>query len=358
MIEKDLGSRAVNRFKAPTRIGYAKGINQLIFGEFRTLPEVPPRKPALVWTAADYDADDPHSVAICLFGSMSNFTEYIQDAPPASATHWSSSSAPSVLGFLRSRGKAFDNYADTDDRMAMEALHIAEAQRSLGLVSGYADAAEWLAEIYLDVDLTCSPETGNKRWGSYRRILVGAPLWIRAANPGAIRLYADHEPPPDWARPRGWPAKQPVTAFTAGQQATQGRHTPARQVTLPAEVFDHLVSGFIRGTADDALRMEINQQGEGHTALRHLGDPLGHVFAFILNSDPDRAMLFLADYLATIRAQHDRRRIPGPPPRLTDVLHALRLALPDHLQESYPFVAAKARAEVRRYYGKDPDFDP
>ena len=103
---------------APAPIGYAKGINQLIFGEFRTLPEVPPRKSALVWTVADYDADDQNSVAICLFGSMKNFTEYIQSAPPASTNHWSSSSAPSALGFLRSRGTLFDNYADTDDRMA------------------------------------------------------------------------------------------------------------------------------------------------------------------------------------------------------------------------------------------------
>jgi hypothetical protein len=46
--------------------------------------------------------------------------------------------------------------------------------------------------------------------------------------------------------------------------------------------------------------MEINRQAAGHTALRHLGDSLGHVFAFILNYDPDRAMLFLADYLALL----------------------------------------------------------
>lgn len=58
MIEKDLGARAVIRFNAPAPIGYAKGVNRLIFGEFRTLPEIPPRKPALIWTTADYDADD------------------------------------------------------------------------------------------------------------------------------------------------------------------------------------------------------------------------------------------------------------------------------------------------------------
>lgn len=244
--------------------------------------------------------------------------------------------------------------------MAMEALHIAETQRSLGLVSGYADAAEWLAEIYLDVDLTRSPETGHKRCGSYRRILVGAPLWIRATNASTIRLYVEQESPPDWARPRSWPARQPDVAFTANQQAgnDESQHTPARQVTLPIEIFDYLTSGFIRGTADDALRAQINQQVDGGTNLRHLGDPLGHVFAWIWNYDPERAMLFLADYLATIRAQHDQRRIPGPPPRLTDILHALRSALPYHLEESYPAITAKAREGVRRYYGKDPDAEP
>jgi hypothetical protein len=360
IIEKDLGSRAVTRFNVPRPIGYARGSHRLIFGEFRTLPEVPPRKPALLWTAADYDADDRHSVAICLFGSMNNFTEYIQGAPQASTNHWSSSSAPSVLGFLRSRGKVFDNYANTEDRMAMEALHIAVTQRSLGLVSGYADPADWLAELYLDVDLTRSPETGNKRWGSYRRILVGAPLWIRATHPGAIRLYADQEPPPDWALPEGWATRRPGTAFTANQRAgnDQGRQLPARQVALPIETFNDLVTGFIHGRADSALREEINQQADGRCTLRHLGDPLGRVFAWIWRYDSDRAMLFLADYLAAIRLQHDQRRMPGSPPRLTDILNALRPALPYDLQDSYPAVIAKAREEVLRYYGKDPDADP
>lgn len=109
--------------------------------------------------------------------------------------------------------------------------------------------------------------------------------------------------------------------------------------------------------ADDALSMELNQQAERHTALRHPGSPLADVFAFILDTDPDRATRFLAEYFIAIRAKHEQWGIPGPPPRLTDMLNAARLTLPDDLQESYVFVAASARAEVRRYYGKDPDLD-
>jgi hypothetical protein len=39
------------------------------------------------------------------------------------------------------------------------------------------------------------------------------------------------------------------------------------------------------------------------------------------------------------------------------MLNAARLTLHGDLQESYVFVAASARAEVRRYYGEDPDPD-
>lgn len=359
LIENDLGSRVVTRFNAPAQIDYAKGTSQLIFGEFRTLSEGQSGKRSLIWTAADYDNDDPHSVAICLFGSMSNFTEHIQNAPPASTNPWSASSSLNVLAFLRSRGEQDGSYAGSDDRMAMEALNIAVTQRNLGQVSGYADQAEWLAEIYLDVDLTHSPETGYKRSGDFRRILVGAPLWVRATHPGAIRLYADLEPPPDWARPGDWPAWQIGASLAPGQLSgsSPGWQGPGSQVTLPAVIFDHLVRGFISGMADDALGMEFNQQAEGHAALRHLGSPLADVFALILDTDPRRATLFLAEYFIAIRAKHEQWRIPGPPPRLTDMLNAARLTLPDDLQETYLFVAASARAEVRRYYGEDPDLD-
>jgi hypothetical protein len=71
LIEKDLASGAVTRFNAPPKIHYAKGTSQLIFGEYRTVSEVQSGKPALIWTAADYDNDERHSVAICLSGSMS-----------------------------------------------------------------------------------------------------------------------------------------------------------------------------------------------------------------------------------------------------------------------------------------------
>ena len=131
LIEKDLASGAVTRFNASPKIHYAKGTSQLIFGEFRTVSEVQSGKPALIWTVADYDNDDQRSVAICLFGSMSNFTEYIQNAPPASTNPWSASSSPNVLAFLQSQAERNGRYAVNDDRLAMEALNIAVTQRSL-----------------------------------------------------------------------------------------------------------------------------------------------------------------------------------------------------------------------------------
>ena len=52
---------------------------------------------------------------------------------------------------------------------------------------GHAREAQWLAKIYLDVDLLTTDH--GPQFG-FRRVLVGAPLWIRTPDPRAIRLYA------------------------------------------------------------------------------------------------------------------------------------------------------------------------
>jgi hypothetical protein len=114
-----------------------------------------------------------------------------------------SSSAPAVYNFIRSHGKQFDNLYYTPASMAEEALKIADGQGIfktggdfLGIDKAwersfsYGEVAktQWLAEIYLDVDL--SGEESYLSQGGFRRVLVGAPLWIKTPEPQAIRLYA------------------------------------------------------------------------------------------------------------------------------------------------------------------------
>jgi hypothetical protein len=57
---------------------------------------------------------------------------------------------------------------------------------------GDVPKAQWLAEIYVDVDLLA---TDYGRVDGFRRILVGAPLWIRTPDLRAIRLYATSDDP-------------------------------------------------------------------------------------------------------------------------------------------------------------------
>jgi hypothetical protein len=210
-IERSLGKIAVTSFGAPGPIQYAKGTSTVVFGRFVTWGKRtrPTRRPAVIFTSMDYDRRDRDSVAVCLFGSMDNFPEYVQSAGPGYAGDgWISSSAPAVYDFIKSHGKEYCFPCETPEEMASNALWVADGQGiylpgsecDYGTVRpwkrsftyGDSDKAQWLAQIYLDVDLVAS---GLDREDGFRRILVGAPLWIRTPAPRPARLYADTDDP-------------------------------------------------------------------------------------------------------------------------------------------------------------------
>jgi hypothetical protein len=211
-IERALGQIAVTRFNAPGPIMYAKGMSTVVFGEFITWLVQPERQPAVMFTAVDYGRRDQKSVAICLYGSMDNFPEYVQSAGPGYDggplwEGWVSSSAPAIYNFIKSHGNQFDR-PFTPEFMAVEALKVADGQGIYKAVQDselgtykpwqraftYGDArrAEWLAQIYLDVDLQT---TNDGSADGFHRVLIGAPLWIRTPNPRSIRLYATSNDP-------------------------------------------------------------------------------------------------------------------------------------------------------------------
>jgi hypothetical protein len=157
---------------------------------------------------------------------MDNFTDRVQAAGPGFDSGWTSSSAPEVFDFLQSQCREGCGWM-SPERLAVEALRIAVHQGQDGESSGNGqpeavgfdrpwlraftygdvqDTAEWLAQIYLDVDLA---EAGvnyplDRSW-KFRRVLIGAPFWIRTAKPQALRLYG--EMPPESRRPpqvSGW----------------------------------------------------------------------------------------------------------------------------------------------------------
>src|SRR5262249_46936205 len=304
-IERALGQIAVTRFNAPGPIKYAKGTSNVVFGEFKTWQVAPERQPAVIFTAVDYNRKDPRSVAVCLYGSMDNFPEYIQSAGPGSeggplGEGWVSSSAPAVYNFIRSNGKQLDDpYCDPND-MAIEALRIADGQGLSSLFTGgddsglginqpwqrtftYGDAAkaQWLAQIYLDVDLFA---TGNARENGFRRILVGVPLWIRTPDPRAITLYATSDHPEviearqilDRKKPA--PPSRLVNVDTSCISPTKGLSDDESEqdilatptITIPYKVYTTLRASFVKGAADWVMRRVNGRTADNR--IPHLGD--------------------------------------------------------------------------------------
>jgi hypothetical protein len=213
-IQEALGQIAVTRFNAPGPIQYAKGTGIVVFSEFMHVSSRPEDRPTVVFTMADHSRKDRESVAVCLFGSMDNYPEYIQDRGPKSNYGWSSSAGPAVFKFIKSHGRDLGrpSIAGTPGEIAGAALQIAYSQGMYGgdfrypngtdrpWMRGYtygdAREAEWLAQIYLDMtreQLEAEGiDTNHYAYGlPVSRILIGAPLWIRTPRPRSVRLYAD-----------------------------------------------------------------------------------------------------------------------------------------------------------------------
>jgi len=214
VIESALGQLAVTRFDAPGPIQYAKATSVVVFGEFMHVSSRREDRPTVIFTMVDRSRRDRGSVAVCLFGSMDNYPEYIQDRGPKSDYGWSSSAAPTVFNFIRSHGKDLGRPPNggTPGEIAGAALQIAYSQGMYGgdyryphgmdrpwmrsYTYGDARQAQWLAQIYLDMTRE-ELEAENIDTNDYAydfpisRILIGVPLWIRTPNPRSVRIYAD-----------------------------------------------------------------------------------------------------------------------------------------------------------------------
>lgn len=215
-IEDALGQTAVAKFNTPGPIQYAKGTGKVVFGDFISATDQEDETPAVMFTVADHSRRYRDGVAVCLFGSMDGFPEYIRESGPRVEWGWSSSSARSVFKFIQSQGKEIEGYGflDTPGDMCYAALQIARDQ---GIYKGswectygldrpweraftYGDVreAQWLAQIYLDMTREDLEADGFDfpRWEDaipYQRVLIGAPLWIRTPSPQAITLYAGRD---------------------------------------------------------------------------------------------------------------------------------------------------------------------
>jgi hypothetical protein len=118
-------------------------------------------------------------------------------------------------------------------------------------------------------------------------------------------------------------------------------------ITLPRNVYKHLVAAFAAHSAEWITRAIMKNQAQRD--VMHPGDPFGAVLAWIWEDDPDQAMVFLADVMAMLR-DHNLVAQLSPPVALDEFLSGLRLALPSAFT-GYDQLVEKARREVESYYG-------
>jgi len=175
---------------------YAAGTGRVEMGRFRAWPN----ETFTAYAHVRVDEGNGQTVDVCLFGSMHNYTSWVRgvDQSPAG---WISSSAPDIVALLESAGQTNLLADDAEDYepIAVEALKVVTGQgiwahseahnglpESRAYTLGYANPARWCVRIYLDVMLTEDRWLHMDELGNPRRILVGAPLWIRTSSAGLI----------------------------------------------------------------------------------------------------------------------------------------------------------------------------
>lgn len=254
--------------------------------------------------------------------------------------------------------------------MAEEALKIADSQ---GLFKNSADGdflgidrawercftygevtkAQWLAEIYLDVDLS-SGESFSWQDG-FRRVLVGAPLWIKTPEPQAIRLYAhadptdlaDTEPPAKRNRRRNTNKHHELVPVSDVMPSLAGREAG---ITIPSDIYASLKAGFVTGMATTI----VEHMDHEDPRITILNPAFVRVFLWEWQRDRDLAMIMLADLLGDIRGCQEMSDGDESPVVLDEILRALPLYLPSDFPE-YREIVTTARKDVRQYFGSDPN---
>lgn len=195
---RKLGPLAAPAFDGPPPVAYAQGIRRVEFAEF-------------VGTYAANEAVLCHirthcaegrPVDVVLFGSM----EHVEGFRPGDTIDagWVSSAAPAIEELLRSRGTENTCQWDDDQSRAVEALKIAVQQGhegpgreyegrpwTRGYTLGHDRQAHWCAEVYADVvlDDDCWDLDGELGMADAHRIVIGAPLWVRALRPDTLVRY-------------------------------------------------------------------------------------------------------------------------------------------------------------------------
>ncbi|MFC0112624.1 hypothetical protein [Kibdelosporangium aridum] len=201
-VERLLQENAVADLDSPAPIVYAQGTGEVVFGEFADKAGTDLGRAVML---SPHATETGRKVAVCLFGSMGNFADFVIDAGAPSKVGWTASSAPAICKFLKDECRTPVGWESVEE-LARGAVMVAcsqgengvipESRRHHGWNRGYTygdilNGGEWLAEIYFDFDF--EKTLGGPEHG-YHRALIGAPLWLRTASPREVRLYANYAP--------------------------------------------------------------------------------------------------------------------------------------------------------------------
>ncbi|WP_409462024.1 hypothetical protein [Amycolatopsis sp. GA6-003] len=193
-VESVLGDEVVSDLGSPAPICFARGQGSVAFGEFVGADT----DMAMMYIPQRSSRGD--ITAVCLFGSVENYSDFVSPADGPVERGWTSSASGSIYKFLQSECRVTPSRWENRENMAREAVKIAAFQ---GLYDQpakvdhpqrgymYGDVlhgGEWFAEIYQDFDLA---ETLGGPQDGHGRVLIGAPLWLRTATPSEMRLYSD-----------------------------------------------------------------------------------------------------------------------------------------------------------------------
>jgi hypothetical protein len=206
-LELAIGSHAVTDLVTPPPVRFAKGTDHIEFARF--VSSYAGNEGALMHVRKTNSLGQ--QADICLFGSMDNFAGYIESAvaPP---TGWTSSAFYAIDELIETRGQQNTSQWDDEESRAVEAMKIALYQGATGyrnenkdkpwtrgFTIGSAEATEWFAEIYVDVELSEDRWNFSADKAEYgtERILIGAPVWIRTASSKPITLYHKYDPNKD-----------------------------------------------------------------------------------------------------------------------------------------------------------------
>lgn len=192
----------------PTRPSFLTGVGTMSFSEFRG-SETLGNKDHLAMALSFYPmADGAAYTAVCLYCSMDNFSEFIQEVGLPMGSNWSFSSSPAVANFIASAGKRDPRSPYSNNDIAIESVKLALDHRDVrpSEVDGWIrrpfafaevnGTADWTAEVYYDAVLDYDYEVFAR--GPVveedvepivlRRIIIGAPLWIRTRSLRSVRL--------------------------------------------------------------------------------------------------------------------------------------------------------------------------